>query len=108
MMPPMYHHIGYRQLRITLGHLYDHDRTAHAHLMAYYKSEWRIVQTQRRIRTRKGIRHEPGPPKRQRVINSWVIPEVKQRGEIWVMRNYPGEPFLPDELMSELASEHVA
>jgi hypothetical protein len=104
-MPAMWHHPSVVELYKTLARLHDVDRTAHAHLQAFYRSEWRTVQTRRRTRDKKGrLKHLEGPRQRQRIISPWIIPQAKNRGVTWTIQNFQGEPFLPDELLTQLVA----
>lgn len=116
-MPAMYHHPSVRELYRTLDRLYYADRTACAHLKAFYRSEWRTISTRRRIRDKKGrLKHLDGPRQRQRIVNPWILIEIRNgkivqhsnapvnRGLKWTIQNFQGEPFLPDELRTELVA----
>ena len=103
-MPSMYSHPSVQALYRTLGLLLAHDRTCWANLIGYYRAPFRTTDVRQRVRDSKGRRHTVDRRVRVRVVPVWVDLGLKDHGVEYVVQVFPGEPFLPDELLSEIVA----
>ncbi len=102
-LDPISKHPSVRKLYRAINELHHADRTAWAHLTAYYTSEYRTADIQVKRRDKKGRSITITERQRLRIINGWILTEPRTRGETWIRLNYPGEPYLPDELRELVA-----
>ena len=86
---------------VTLG------RTVHAHLVAFYHSEWRIVRPKPKRRIIRGevqiIEAKPETWRRERLVSPWVVRPLVERGVVYVVDVFRGEPYLPKQILEAVA-----
>lgn len=99
---PMSKHPSVRELKRTINRLHDTNHTAWAHTIAYYKAEWRTVDVPHKTRVKGRLRTTGTLRIRQRIINGHISLHAVEQGRETIIRDFQGEPFLPDELMGEL------
>ncbi len=69
----------------------------------HHASEYRTADIPVKRRDKKGRSITVTERQRLRIINGWILTEPRTRGETWIRLNYPGEPYLPDELRELVA-----
>lgn len=105
LMPTMWNHPSVKELHRTLNQLKMENRIAWFHLQTYYRAPMRTVLTRRRVRTSRGPRWEDGPPKLERVLPAGLVPGLVDTGTSYTITRFHGEPYLPNELRTELPAE---
>jgi hypothetical protein len=112
-MPGIYKHVSVKELHRTLDELYETDRTAHAHVVGYYRSEWKVVrdyktkQVVKRMNGHRIVKLERvevrGSARRERVQkfepDGWIKRAPFDRGLAFVEEHFRGEPRLPGQIL---------
>lgn len=118
-MPEVYWERPVQELYRTLEQLRDEPtltldngvihagRTVHAHLTAFYHCEFRIVRPTPKRRTIRGrveiIEAKPTTWKRERIVSQWIAPRLVERGVVYVVKAFRGEPYLPKQILEAVA-----